>query len=519
MYRLIIADDQSIECRALEHKIKSEMPEIEILPSVYDGLKLLKSVEEERPDIAIVDINMPGLSGLETIEILMMKKISLKVIIHTSYSEFSYAQKAIQLGAIEYLLKPSSAEEVVAAVRKACQILDRERRIEHEISRTRETINDMTDLSAGRWMMSLFLRQRDEECYKEFFQHYPQAERGGVFTAWKAAGEKKILPEGWNWGETERVILKQMRQYCGCVGMRYKDVYYMFLFPENVSEEYEDSVLEITDAVCKQLKEMGTSFAVGVSRWKNGTEPWENGLYEARIALQGKQNPGVYFFRYGKTIDKKMVLSDLCEEAVSLIMEGRVEDCVSMIQERAAIGQTDEGQEMMELFKVQALEFILRLRHELGILREQPELRMQGSVFSGEYQKLSSVQEIFNWLQRRMEDMCQKIKDEKEDSDYIRKAVLYMNEHFSQDISLEDVGQQVGISSFYLSRLLKQERKTTFVEILTDIRLQTALTLLKEGRLSVKEVCGQSGYPNMSYFYKVLKKVTGMSVGIWKRYL
>lgn len=74
MYRLIIADDQSIECRALEHKIKSEMPEIEILPSVYDGLKLLKSVEEERPDIAIVDINMPGLSGLETIEILMMKK-------------------------------------------------------------------------------------------------------------------------------------------------------------------------------------------------------------------------------------------------------------------------------------------------------------------------------------------------------------------------------------------------------------------------------------------------------------
>ena len=42
MYRLIIADDQPIECRALEHKIKSEFPDIQILPSVYDGIQLLK---------------------------------------------------------------------------------------------------------------------------------------------------------------------------------------------------------------------------------------------------------------------------------------------------------------------------------------------------------------------------------------------------------------------------------------------------------------------------------------------
>lgn len=92
MYRLIIADDQPIECRALEHKIKSEFPDIQILPSVYDGIQLLKSVEEHRPDIAIVDINMPGLDGLEAIEILKMKKIDIKVVIHTSYSEFEYAR-------------------------------------------------------------------------------------------------------------------------------------------------------------------------------------------------------------------------------------------------------------------------------------------------------------------------------------------------------------------------------------------------------------------------------------------
>ena len=68
MYRLMIADDQSIECRALEHKIQTEFENIEVLPSARDGIDFLKKAEEFKPDIAIVDINMPGLNGLETIE-------------------------------------------------------------------------------------------------------------------------------------------------------------------------------------------------------------------------------------------------------------------------------------------------------------------------------------------------------------------------------------------------------------------------------------------------------------------
>ena len=77
MYRLMIADDQSIECRALEHKIQTEFENIEVLPSARDGIDFLKKAEEFKPDIAIVDINMPGLNGLETIEILKMRNINM----------------------------------------------------------------------------------------------------------------------------------------------------------------------------------------------------------------------------------------------------------------------------------------------------------------------------------------------------------------------------------------------------------------------------------------------------------
>ncbi len=75
MYKIMIADDEEVECRTLEHKIKNMDLEITILPSACDGVSLVKNVERYRPDIAIVDINMPGLSGLESIEVLQMKKI------------------------------------------------------------------------------------------------------------------------------------------------------------------------------------------------------------------------------------------------------------------------------------------------------------------------------------------------------------------------------------------------------------------------------------------------------------
>ena len=85
------------------------MKNIEVLPSARDGLIFLKE-EEFKPDIAIVDINMRGLNGLETIEILKMRKYKYEVIIHTSYSEFDYARKP-QLGAVEYLLETCVKEE------------------------------------------------------------------------------------------------------------------------------------------------------------------------------------------------------------------------------------------------------------------------------------------------------------------------------------------------------------------------------------------------------------------------
>lgn len=521
MYRLMIADDQSIECRALEHKIKTEFENIEVLPSARDGIDFLKKAEELKPDIVIADINMPGLNGLETIEILKMRKVNMKVIIHTSYSEFDYARKAIQLGAVEYLLKPASKEEMVAAINKVCKILDEETKFKTKLSEDRKREDQLAELAAGKWMMSLFLRQPDSESYQDFWEKYPQAAAGGVFTAWKPVSLEELKKNGWNWKKKEKTILEQVRRYCNCVGMRHKDIFYLYIFPGKTPEEgYEEWIIEITDAVCRELGEQQLPFAVGISRWKSDTQQYDTGLYEARIAVQGKTKPGISFFQYGEVITRKMMLSDILPQVLQLLMENKTQECMELIQNQATPEKKEISQEEMELFKVQALEFILQLRKEAENLAEQREIKWETRIFTQDFGKLSCADDILGWIQAHIEEIGKALTQKAgEESEYIRKVLHYMKENFSRDLSLEDAGKEIGISSFYLSRLLKQERKTTFIEILTEIRLSAAVNMMKEGQIPMKEICCQSGYPNQSYFYRVVKKTTGMTVGVLRRYL
>ena len=84
-------------------------------------------------------------------------------------------------------------------------------------------------------------------------------------------------------------------------------------------------------------------------------------------------------------------------------------------------------------------------------------------------------------------------------------------ENFRRDISLDDVSREVDISPYYFSKLFKQETGKNFIEYLTEIRLKNARELLQDSRLSIKEICAQSGYGDPNYFSRIFKKYEGVT--------
>ena len=174
MYRIIIADDEEIECRALEMMIRNEFPDMEILPYVQNGIDLVASVEKNHPDIAIIDINMPGLNGLDALEMIRTRNKELKVIISSAYSEFQFAKKAMKLGVSDYILKPLNRETFCETLRKVTQQVSAEAEKRYEENRTKVQIEEINGVVGSEFLSSLMLGEPDEKILIwKFYYGYP----------------------------------------------------------------------------------------------------------------------------------------------------------------------------------------------------------------------------------------------------------------------------------------------------------------------------------------------------------
>lgn len=111
MLQVIIADDEKTIREGMARLIESFSLPLEVAGLAKDGKQTLQMVKEYHPDILIVDINMPYLNGLEAIEEIRKERTEMKIIIVSGYDNFSYAQKAMELGVFSYLLKPLNMQK------------------------------------------------------------------------------------------------------------------------------------------------------------------------------------------------------------------------------------------------------------------------------------------------------------------------------------------------------------------------------------------------------------------------
>ena len=115
--KLVVADDHPIVRKGLV-QIITAAPEINVLAEAGDGETALKLIKELRPDIALLDINLPGMTGFDLILKIEEKKLPVKVIFLTMHSEEELFNEAMDLGAQGYLLKDSAVSEIVEAIKR-----------------------------------------------------------------------------------------------------------------------------------------------------------------------------------------------------------------------------------------------------------------------------------------------------------------------------------------------------------------------------------------------------------------
>ncbi len=117
MIKVLLADDHSI-VRAGLRRIVEESGKMHVVAEAADGREAIQLVKDTAPDVAVIDISMPGLDGLEVIAQLQALHPKLPILVLTMHEEGQYVVRAIQAGAMGYLTKQSAPEQLVKAIHK-----------------------------------------------------------------------------------------------------------------------------------------------------------------------------------------------------------------------------------------------------------------------------------------------------------------------------------------------------------------------------------------------------------------
>lgn len=124
-YKVLVAEDELIERMVLCKTLRKHLGELCEIFESKNGREALEVFNREQPQIAILDIEMPGINGLEVARKIRESGKDCAIMFLTGFDKFSYAKQAISIRALEYLLKPYNEQELIYAVEEAMQYASR----------------------------------------------------------------------------------------------------------------------------------------------------------------------------------------------------------------------------------------------------------------------------------------------------------------------------------------------------------------------------------------------------------
>ena len=186
MLKVVIVDDEKMICSLISQLLDWEEMGAEIVGMAYTGIEAFEMIQEQRPDIIISDIRMPGYDGLELIKRTKEEGIESEFVMISGFKQFEYAQNAMKYGVKYYLLKPIEEDKLAEIIREiAKNIASQRARKNHEI-RVEQELREARDKMKKRFLTSILLNEENNEAVVDQLvvnEEYNTAFKEGAFQA------------------------------------------------------------------------------------------------------------------------------------------------------------------------------------------------------------------------------------------------------------------------------------------------------------------------------------------------
>ncbi len=522
MYKIMLADDEGIVIDSLRFIIGKEFGKQCIIESAQTGRSVVELAENFRPDIAFMDIQMPGINGIEAIKEMKEIYSNTIFIIMSAYDKFDYAQDAINLGVLEYLNKPVARTKIIQVIKRAIDIIEKEREKRSRDLIIREKLETVIPIIENGLINNILFNEyfrEDVENYKELLGI---KENSGYIIA-LISGEEQVGNHMTNAVGTSvhiqnnyGIIREIVKSYFQCiVGYAMANKIAVFVPTNQFAMGYNDRIELINksrELVLMLRKRLNVSFRIGIGSVHNINEAMES---------------------YNEALSTLVHTTTMVAHVDDMAINCDYEDNYPVEYEKAVFESTEAGDlngavmsanhffdwmisnysdHIMDI-KLKVLEFILWSEHIVyesgGITYEF----LSRQDYLPTLLKINDMEGIRNWFIEKIRLCCLNMISKKKDrsTNVIAKAKAYINLNYNKAISLDDVSREVDISPYYFSKIFKEETGVNFIDYLTNIRIDKAKALLANSDLSMKEICGKVGYSDPNYFSRSFKKNVGVT--------
>ncbi|NBH73971.1 response regulator [Clostridiaceae bacterium] len=527
MLRVFLVEDESVIREGLKDKIPWEQYGFQFVGDAADGEMALPLIRKLKPDVLITDIKMPFMDGLSLSEIVKEEFPRTRIIIISGYDDFEYARQAIVVGVDQYLLKPITR----AALRDV--LLELKGKIGQEAGQKdyqaqfQDEMQEFEKFPLRRFFEKLLdgkmsVKEIYEEAARLSLQMSASCYNLMIFTLF----EKEEQPPR---EKRERFMRKQdeVLHYF----LRHPQ---FILFRLNVSsygvlvkgegaqlEEAVERGLDHIRRICAVEEEnhMGWYVAVGQPVERLSMLPQcyldANHYFAYRFILPGthvltEKTLSAYLSDQEEkgvsSVDFMQMDPELIRDFLSQGEEGEIHNFVESYLGNIGSGLKSRMFRGYVFFniRVAVVTFLKSIRVEQDKYQEE----IEGAI----PKTADSEEDIFAYFVEMLQ-IAMRIRNQinsYQGKKQFKRALDYVDSHYDQEsLSLSQVAEQTGMSPNYLSSIFSQNMQKTFIEYVTEKRIEKAKRLLRQTDKTSGEIAREVGYKDSHYFSFVFRKLQG----------
>lgn len=524
--KVFLVEDEMVIRRGIKNSIDWEKEGYIFCGEASDGELAYPMIIKEKPDILITDIRMPFMDGLELCKLVKKELPNIKILILSGYDEFDYAKEAIRLGVTEYLLKPISSGKLLEALNGVSESIRREKEDKDLVRKYMEEMRENTEHEKQKFF---------EQMIAGNLSMADALETGKKYEMNLSAGMYNLLLFRFTLGEENRKSGELLGEAEYAIEKLTERLEYVFEFQRGVEgwafllmADNEEQMSERVKELSKDLEEIMKNYSTiayfgGIGQPVARLRELEESFREAERALAARFT--MELNRIISVEDIRMAQNVDTLDDIEITSFGEIEKTRTMLEKFLNNGAEDEIDEFVDVYINELPEenlksvlmrqyiimdaYIVMMSFCEKIEGIEGEMQAQSEELKNSMKTSQTLEEIKNYIRmllkkiigvrdtisgRRYSDIIEIAKDQ------IRKTYM------SDEISLNTIAAEVGMSPSYFSSIFSKEMGKTFVEYLTEIRMDRAKELLMCSLMKTSEIGYEVGYKDPHYFSYIFKK-------------